>query len=853
MNITYHVTITDIKLDKFDPKKQDRHTLEKIIIDSNKAALARCLLEGAPVGTQLHAHFQGNQLEYKNVETGDIITFENTYVKYAEGRIAAKPIRHSLIGAGAFGQVKLLIDLQTGNHIVAKEFFTREKKFRTSDRTQLLTSYYAQITHTQNLTLPFNGQISQGIVHKQRNPFKKLCQPETISPLNVIYGDTTFSFQITPEQKAAAQQTANKKANVNSKDETKPIIYFEYRGYDLREFSKNKQLLSDDILQLPKIIRESLHILHHAIHNRSLLHCDLKPENVLLLRNKNTQELSTFICDPDFVIQMHPETKAAYDQFKGTPQYFSPELCLYLTVEECRSLFRDGRGLLRRNTISDFADTIFPPNTNLKNRMHIRYSIETEVYSLGATWTVFFASISEDFLKTVESAASEKYRHLQKLVSLMTHYHPSARPNLILLQLAILPLEHDALSEEMLSSILAQQNLPSISLQNLNRLSHCMIQIAKHFDCKEPHPFHFLQWLYQYIQDKLITPDNNERDVTQFVEFVCFLHKNGPASYYTFDKALAKLNEFLTDTNHFYHFVEKYFFDHMAAFTISMRDKLALRWDHFAHENHKTLNYFTEILRHYAHADQTIRNANQLGNIIYCEITHRMRNYIARLDTDENTIFYIKNLTDMLPLLEEGKSIWEIISTVARSEALNEMQMALLFELAPRLHQDQHFLLFKKNLLALAVDLSDIDRLSCVSDYVIFYKLEERPINSSRLFQAGSQPIREFYEFYYYCALINCIYLTAKKIERFNDIQLQSDITKLANFLENVRNDFSQQMIPINELQIGAIRDIINKYMNFNLFHRNRPSQIFENASSDLLNELHTRYTNAAEVAPPLR
>ena len=857
MRTIYNVTITDTAIDRFN-SKTSRSLLENLTIDPQEAVLASRILENTPVGVQLHAHFQGNQLEYKNAETGEVIRFKHTYVKYAEGRIAAKPIRNSFIAAGSYGKVKLYIDIQTGAHIVAKEFFTDAEQFQTSERAQQLTSYYAKIMHTQNLTRSFNGQISQGIVHKQRNPFKKLLKQENTAPLDITYGDIVFSFQLTPEQKVATQHIANTKTNtpprtnINDKDETKPLIYSEYRGYDLADFIKNNQLLPEDYIQLPRLIRESILTLDHKIHRKNILHCDINLKNMLILRDKITHNLLFFFCDPDLVSEMDPKTKMTIDRLKGTKLYYPPEFHFYLSEDYCKAHIDDG-ALDRRNRIRPFKDTVLPPNANPKDNAHVKFSPEVDIYALGRSWSLFLRRTKNFFasiLKQQHPLKIKKHLDLRSLVSLMMHYHPSARPNLTLMQFAILPLEHDTLSEERLSTILEQQNLPNISLQNLNRLSDCMIQIARHFDHEEPRPFHFLRWLYQYIQDKLITPENSERDVTKFVEFICFLHQNNPTRYSMFSKEQARisLNEFLAHINHFYHLVEKYFFDHMAAFTISMQHKLALRWDHLAQRNSEASSHFTEIMQHYAHANQITGDANQSGNIICQQIIDRTRNLISNSSTDPGitykVFFDVKNLDNIRPLFEGGKSIWEIISDVAQSEAPNEMNLRLLFKLAPQLHREEHFPLFRKNILGLAVNLNNIDRLNFVSDSVMFYKLGEAPTNSSRFFQTNSQSPRETYEFFSYCALINRLYLTAKEMARFNDTQLQSDITTLATFLESVRNNPLRTMTLIDELQVMALRSIINENRHLNALQRYIPSEILENASSDLLTQLHRGYAS---------
>jgi len=509
----YDVSVTDQVLPIFNPKSESPISFADFKRNfSDEIAFAQAMLHGAPDGAQLHCHYKGNQLKYINRETDQEIALVHTYVKI-KNRLFVKIVRKRTIGKGGFGEVKSLFDVETEEQIVEKKAIDPARPLIENT---IAHSHDGFIANVERLRHPLKWIDSSGVQ---------------------LLGSNTLHF-VSPEIIGRTAEISEKKQ--------KTIHYFKYRGQNLNQFyGKYKDELTEvDCIKLASAIIDALRELHEA----SILHCDVKAENILICRNETTKEYKVSFCDFDYAVKTNEVARVL-----GTPKYAAPELL-------CRVILDD---LNRERYARIWQRVVFKLiNPTTRNGSQIQYSAQVDIFALG----ILFRNLFVEFLKKAEPFPQIK--QLQSVFRLMHCYHPEGRASLPLMQLVM-------------SEFLPARNLPNISVDNLLLLKNILMQLANNFAHDSPVAWPMIILLRQRVEAVVFSNPLDEttlkaalQTIENLMRFFVFLaprfelsmHAEVLVQQFKAQQNIFKNQEVVTnDTINAYSAAAKTLFDHVNA------------------------------------------------------------------------------------------------------------------------------------------------------------------------------------------------------------------------------------------------------------------------------------------------
>ncbi|OGT44081.1 MAG: hypothetical protein A3F42_00050 [Gammaproteobacteria bacterium RIFCSPHIGHO2_12_FULL_37_34] len=185
--------------------------------------------------------------------------------------------------------------------------------------------------------------------------------------------------------------------------DTRYVVREYVPGQPLNTLIGNRAISFNKQIDIAKKIVDAL----NELHNQSILHCDIKPENILYDKEQDTITFIDFGISLDMTDENTKEAKTT--ELNGTRKFIAPELLQHAT-----------------------------------NRLFI-YNEKTEVYSLGITLAEWFGVKNLDLSSSQSSMfnipVSKEMQPTMKLLQEMTAKNPNERPTLEVAQKRLIELQ----------------------------------------------------------------------------------------------------------------------------------------------------------------------------------------------------------------------------------------------------------------------------------------------------------------------------------------------------------------------------------------------------------------------------
>jgi hypothetical protein len=201
------------------------------------------------------------------------------------------------------------------------------------------------------------GRGAMGVVYRALDPV--LGRTVALKVVHAAFGtaeDPQFEQRFVAEARAAARLSHAGIVTVHDagRDEATGTFYIAFEhleGQTLDQAARGRALPPDEALRIAACVAEAL---HHA-HEQGIVHRDVKPANVMLLRSGEPKLM-------DFGIAKVPASQlTAAGEFFGTPAYMSPEQLAGEPLDRRSDVFSLGAVLYRLLTGQDaFAAPTIP-------------------------------------------------------------------------------------------------------------------------------------------------------------------------------------------------------------------------------------------------------------------------------------------------------------------------------------------------------------------------------------------------------------------------------------------------------------------------------------------------------------